>query len=160
MKKFIAGVLLASVMVPVAAQAQDGNRDHDRREWQGDRGDHDNQRGRDDRGNRGDNRGHEDRGGFHNRGNYGQNDWRGMRDRNPNDYRRGNWRAPFAYRSFGVGAVVPRAYWGSRYYVNDWARYRLPRPNGAYRYVRHYDDVLLIDVRNGHVIRSYRGFYR
>jgi len=56
--------------------------------------------------------------------------------------------------------VVPRTYWGSRYYVSNWSNYRLPQPaRSYYRYVRHYDDLLLINTRNGRVIQVYRGFY-
>jgi hypothetical protein len=128
------------------------------------------QRGGDHRGQYGDQRGGgygDHRGQYggrfdHNDRGYGRADeWRGERDRHPGDYGRGNWRAPFAYRSFGIGATLPRDYWAPRYYMNDWARYRLPRPAyGFYRYVRHYDDVLLVDVRSGRVIRVYRSFYR
>ena len=76
------------------------------------------------------------------------------------DYR-GNWRAPFAYRSFGVGAIVPRAYFGPSYYANDWQRFHVAAPRyGYYRYVRHYGDLLLINTRNGRVVQVYRGYYR
>jgi Ni/Co efflux regulator RcnB len=87
-------------------------------------------------------------------------DWQRWRDAHRNDYRRGAWRAPFAYRSFGIGTTVPRDYWAPRYYVNNWGTYRLPAPTyGYYRYVRHYDDVLLINTRNGRVVRVYHNFY-
>ena len=75
--------------------------------------------------------------------------------------RNDRWNAPFRYRSFSVGVIAPRAYWAPNYYVNDWGRDRLPRPGyGYYRYVRHYGDLLLINTRNGRVIRVYRNYYR
>jgi Ni/Co efflux regulator RcnB len=75
--------------------------------------------------------------------------------------RRDNWHAPFAYRSFGVGAIVPRAYFGSSYYANDWQRFHVAAPRYSYyRYVRHYGDLLLINTRNGRVVQAYRGYYR
>jgi Ni/Co efflux regulator RcnB len=207
MRKMLASILLATVVIPAAAQAQD--RDHNRgqgheeRQGGGDHGRpgdmrhdagrqdgqrHDGERrdegrsdggrgdgrwngGRQDLGQRHDRPGFDGRGGYDRRGGFGGPDgrrgdyhadeWRGWRDSHPGDYRRGGWRAPFGYRNFGIGAIAPRGYWDSRYYVNDWGRYHLPRPGyGYYRYVRHYDDVLLINIRNGRVIRVYRGFYR
>jgi Ni/Co efflux regulator RcnB len=87
-------------------------------------------------------------------------DWQRWRDAHRNDYRRGAWRAPFAYRSFNVGMSVPRDYWAPQYYISNWGAYRLPAPAyGYYRYVRHYDDVLLINMRTGRVLRVYHNFY-
>ena len=44
--------------------------------------------------------------------------------------------------------------------IADPWRYRLPPARGYQRWVRHYDDVLLVDVRRGVVIQVIRGFYR
>jgi Ni/Co efflux regulator RcnB len=207
MRKMLASILLATVVIPAAAQAQDGNHNrgqgHEERQgnqqggqnhggqgdmrhdagrqgepgrqdggrgdggrWNGGRQDYGQRHDRPGFDGRGEGRGgYDGRGGFRGgdarRGDYRSDEWRGWRDSHPGDYRRGGWRAPFGYRNFGIGAIVPRGYWGSQYYVNDWYRFHLPRPGyGYYRYVRHYDDVLLINVRNGRVIRVYRGFYR
>jgi Ni/Co efflux regulator RcnB len=43
--------------------------------------------------------------------------------------------------------------------VNEPGRYRLPPARGAQRWVRHYDDVLLVDTRRGRVIDVVRNFY-
>jgi Ni/Co efflux regulator RcnB len=89
-----------------------------------------------------------------------RDDWQRWRESHRDYYRRGEWRAPFPYRRFGIGMVVPRGYWGPRYYVDNWSYYRLPAPAyGYYRYVRHYDDMLLINTRNGRVVRVYHNFY-
>jgi Ni/Co efflux regulator RcnB len=164
-KALLTGALVAAMLAPVAAQAQDHREDrherdhadmrHDRGEMHGDHRDFRGDR-HDFRGDRGDFRG--DRQGFrHDR----REAWQDNRGIHPDYYRRGNWNAPFRYRSFAIGGVVPGSYWGSRYYVNDWQRFRLPRPQyGFYRYVRHYDDILLINTRSGRVVRVYRGFYR
>lgn len=180
--KLLTGALLAASLVPAAAQAQDWDHNRDHHEAGNTRADDrgGDQRGGDHRGygrdDRGDGR-HDDRRdqrpddrrgwagdnrGDHRGYNQGyQGDWHGWRDRHPDYYRSGNWNAPFRYRSFGVGMVMPRDYWAPRYFVNNWDYYRLPRPAyGFYRYVRHYNDILLIDVRNGRVMRVYRGFYR
>lgn len=90
---------------------------------------------------------------------WGRDDWRGYRNSNRNVYARGNWRAPFRYNSFREGVRIAPQYYGSRYYINDPWRYRLPPVGYNQRWVRHYDDVLLVDVRRGHVIRVIRNFF-
>lgn len=90
---------------------------------------------------------------------WGDNDWRDYRSRNRAIYARGSWRAPFGYQRFRPGVRIAPNYWGSRYWINDPWRYRLP-PAGRYqRWVRHYNDVLLIDSRRGRVVRVIPGFY-
>lgn len=86
-------------------------------------------------------------------------DWREYRRDNRNVYARGNWRAPFRYNAWNVGVRLQPTYYSSRYYVNDWNRYRLPRPAYGLRYIRHYDDVLLVNVRTGRVVQVYRSFF-
>ena len=90
---------------------------------------------------------------------WGRNDWRGYRDSNRGIYARGNWRAPFRYTAFRSGIRIAPAYYGSRYYIADPWRYRLPNPGWNQRWVRHYNDVLLVDVRRGIVIDVIRNFY-
>lgn len=159
-KGLLTAALIAATLSPVAAEAQNyGDRARDRQETRQDRRD-DRQESRQDRRDdrrewRQDNRADRREARQDNR-----EDWQRWRDSHRNNYRRGNWRAPFRYRSFNVGVVAPRSYWGPRYYVDNWSHYRLPRPAYRnYRYVRHYDDLLLINVRNGRVIRVYRDFY-
>ena len=88
-----------------------------------------------------------------------RDDWRSYRQSNRNVYARGNWRAPFRYNAWNIGARIQPTYYGSRYYVSDYARYRLPAPGRDLRYVRHYDDVLLVNVRTGRVVNVYRSFF-
>lgn len=90
---------------------------------------------------------------------WGRDDWRGWRNQNRSVYARGNWRAPFRYYGFRDGARIAPQYYGSRYTINDPWRYRLPRTGYNQRWVRHYDDVLLVDVRRGQVIRVIRNFF-
>jgi len=85
-------------------------------------------------------------------------DWRDYRAKNRSAYSRGNWRAPFAYQRFHEGVVLRPTYYSSRYYI-DAGRYRLPAASGPNRWVRHYDDALLVNVRTGRVIRVINGFY-
>ncbi len=75
---------------------------------------------------------------------WGNDDWRGWRDRNRGAYARGNWRAPFRYNGFRAGVRIAPRYFSSRYYISDPWRYRLPPAGYNKRWVRHYDDVLLV----------------
>ncbi|MBB6123318.1 RcnB family protein [Sphingobium subterraneum] len=86
-------------------------------------------------------------------------DWRDYRERNRNVYARGNWRAPWQYRQWNAGAQLRPNYYSSRYYVNDWNRYRLAAPGRNLRWVRNYDDVLLVNVRTGRVVEVHRNFF-
>ena len=86
-------------------------------------------------------------------------DWRDYRQNNRNVYARGNWRAPFRYQQWRSGARIAPSFYGSRYQINDFNRYRLPRPGPNLRYVRHYDDVLLVNVRTGRVAQVYNRFF-
>lgn len=93
------------------------------------------------------------------RRNWGRDDWRGYRNDHRAVYARGNWRAPFRYQSFRAGARIAPAYYGGRYAIVSPARYRLPPAYGATRWVRHYDDVLLVDARRGVVLDVIRNFF-
>lgn len=86
-------------------------------------------------------------------------DWRDYRRNHRDVYRRGTWKAPFAYQRFNQGVRLRPVYYGSRYYIADPYRYRLPAARGAYRWVRHYDDALLVNVRTGQVAQVYHGFF-
>lgn len=91
---------------------------------------------------------------------WGANDWTNYRNSNPRLYARGNWRAPFRYNAFTVGARISPLYFGSSYWIRDPWAYRLPVAGFGTRWVRHYNDVLLVDYRRGRVVRVIRGFYR
>jgi len=93
------------------------------------------------------------------RGRYGRNDWRGWRNDHRDLYARGRWNAPFRYNSFQPGGRIAPAYYGRSYQIADPYRYHLPRAVGPQRWVRHYDDVLLVDTRRGVVVDAVRGFY-
>ncbi len=90
---------------------------------------------------------------------WGRGDWRPYRDSHRNLYARGRWNAPFRYQSFRPGVAIGRPYYAQRYWIADPGRYRLPPVRGGQRWVRHYNDVLLIDPRRGRVIDVIRNFY-
>ncbi|WP_448662542.1 RcnB family protein [Sphingomonas sp. CJ20] len=90
---------------------------------------------------------------------WGNDDWRAYRNGNRGLYARGNWRAPFAYNRFRPGVRIGAPYYGARYVIADPWRYRLPRAGRYQSWVRHYNDVLLVDTRRGTVIRVLPSFY-
>ncbi|MFD1033645.1 RcnB family protein [Sphingomonas hankookensis] len=91
---------------------------------------------------------------------WGRNDWRAYRQGHRNLYARGNWNAPFRYQAFRPGLAIGRPYYAQRYWIANPGRYRLPPARGGYqRWVRHYNDALLIDQRRGRVIDVIRNFY-
>ena len=74
-------------------------------------------------------------------------------------FRGGQWRAPFRYNSFTAGVRIAPNYYGQSYWVRDPWRYHLRPVYGAQRWVRHYNDLLLVDTSRGVVIDVIRGFY-
>jgi Ni/Co efflux regulator RcnB len=90
---------------------------------------------------------------------WGNDDWRAHRNRDRNIYARGNWRAPFRYRSFRPGLRIGASYYAPGYRIMDPWRYHLPAAGYNRVWVRHYNDLLLVDMRRGVVIRVIRGFY-
>ncbi len=83
-----------------------------------------------------------------------------LRDRRHYGNHGNRFNAPFRYNGYNVGVRLSPQYYGSNYRVSNHGSYRLPAPGYNTRYVRHYRDLLLVNVRSGHVIRVYRGFYR
>ncbi|MEO1170295.1 MAG: RcnB family protein [Pseudomonadota bacterium] len=74
----------------------------------------------------------------------------------------GRYYAPhrgYRYRRFNVGLYIGAAFFGSRYWLDDPWRYRLPAAYGPYRWVRYFDDVLLIDTRDGYVVDVIHDFF-
>ncbi|MFZ5748530.1 MAG: RcnB family protein [Pseudomonadota bacterium] len=160
MKKMISAALVAAfalpaISAPAVAFAQSH---HDRRDDRYDRRD-DRRDDRHDR--REDRRDHRDyRDDRYDRGyRWGDNDWERYRRSNRVVFARGTWRAPFRYTAFRPGVRIGAVYFGPRYVVADPWRYHLPPAGRGLVWVRHYNDVLLVDTRRGVVIRVHRGFF-
>ena len=152
MRTLILTALVAATVMPIAAEAQSrGEMRHDRREIRDDRRDLRDDR-RDYRDDRRDYRGDRNR-------RWGDNDWRSWRNTDRRAYARGNWRAPFRYNTFRAGVRIAPSYYSSSYWLADPWRYRLPPVGYGQRWVRHYDDLLLVDTRRGRVIRVINNFY-
>jgi hypothetical protein len=113
------------------------------------------------------NRGNGYRGGF-DRGNYarggwdrnwrrdGRYDWRGYRTTNRSLYRLPRYYAPQGYyggyRRFGIGFTLSSILFAPDYWIDDPWSYRLPDADGPYRWVRYYNDALLVDMETGEVV--------
>ncbi len=86
-------------------------------------------------------------------------DLRDYRRAHPRVYARGHWNAPFRYHRWERGAGIAPGYYRARYAINDPWRYRLPRPARNQVWVRHYDDVLLVNTRTGRIVDVYYNFF-
>ena len=139
----------------------DRNRDRDRREW-----DRNNSRyERDRRGDRNDWRGDRrdndrwDRNSWRNDRRY---DWNRYRSNNRRVFQLGSYYAPYrnySYRRLGIGLSLDSLFFGNRYWISDPYQYRLPEVYGSYRWVRYYDDVLLVDTYSGQVVDVIYDFF-
>lgn len=127
-----------------------------------------------------DGRGNDGRGNSWQSGNRGWNgnaggawnrDWRRDNRYNYNDYRRQNnsaYRLPryyapsgwgYGYRRFGIGFRLNSILFAQDYWIDDADDYRLPPAYGPYRWVRYYNDALLVDVRTGNVVDTVYGIF-
>lgn len=88
-------------------------------------------------------------------------DWQRYRYSNRNVYRVGRYYAPYRhnYSRFSIGFFLGQPFYGSRYWINDPWHYRLPPAYAGTRWVRYYDDVLLVDLYSGEVIDVIYDFF-
>ena len=90
-------------------------------------------------------------------------DWNSYRNRYGDRYRLGNYNAPrgwnYGYRQFSVGIVLDRLLYSNSYWLNDPSSYRLPPAYGTLRWVRYYDDAMLVDIRDGYVVDVIHDFF-
>lgn len=69
------------------------------------------------------------------------------------------WPHGYAYHRWGVGYRLPRAFWISDYYIDDYALYDLEAPPYNYRWIRYGPDLLLINVVTGEIAQSVPGAF-
>ncbi|MBB5712289.1 RcnB family protein [Sphingomonas xinjiangensis] len=83
-------------------------------------------------------------------------DWQGYRTQNRSLYRLPRYYAPsgwgYGYRRFTTGFRLSALLYASQYWINDPFNYRLPEVYGPYRWVRYYNDALLVDTYSGDVV--------
>lgn len=140
------------------------DRRDDRRDWRNDRrddrGDWRNDRRDDRRDWRSDRRDHRD----WNRSwrNDRRYDWQRYRYSHRNIFRPGRYYAPYRgynYSRFSIGLFLDQGFYASNYWINDPWQYRLPPAYAGTRWVRYYDDVLLVDLYTGEVIDVIYDFF-
>lgn len=148
--KFLTAGLIAAMMVPAVAQAQTREIRNDRRDVREERQElRDAQR----RGDRGDVR--EERRELRD----AKGDLRNSRQDWRQDRRYSNYRAPFKYQQFRVGSTLRSNYYGAAYRPTYDSRWGVPRAGRNLTYVRHYNDLLLVNARNGKVVKVYRNHF-
>lgn len=90
-------------------------------------------------------------------------DWRDYRSRYRSIYRAPRYYAPYnwnyGYRRFSIGFVLWDGLFSDRYWISDPYYYRLPPAYGSLRWVRYYNDALLVDVGNGYVVDAIYDFF-
>ncbi|WP_129794298.1 RcnB family protein [Sphingosinicella sp. CPCC 101087] len=135
------------------------DRREDRRDWRRDRRDDRRDWRQDRRADRRDWRRDWDRRSWRNDRRY---DWQGWRYRNRHIYRQSPYYAPYRnhrYSRFSVGLFLQPMFYNDRYWIGDPWQYRLPAAPAGTRWVRYYDDVILVDVYNGEVIDVIYDFF-
>jgi hypothetical protein len=88
--------------------------------------------------------------------------WHVYRNSNRDIFRMGRYYAPYrnySYRRLSIGIYLDSLFYSSNYWINDPWRYRLPDVDGPYRWVRYYDDALLIDTYSGEVVDVIHDFF-
>lgn len=90
-------------------------------------------------------------------------DWHSYRSRYGDRYRVGRYYAPrgwgYGYTRFSVGIFLNSLLFADSYWIDDPWSYRLPPAYGTLRWVRYYDDALLVDIRDGYVVDVIHDFF-
>jgi hypothetical protein len=89
-------------------------------------------------------------------------DWQRYRTTNRNAYHIGRYYSPYrnySYRRLSIGFGLDSLFYSSRYWISDPWQYRLPEAYGPYRWVRYYDDALLVDIYSGEVVDVIYDFF-
>ena len=89
-------------------------------------------------------------------------DWRDYRYSNRDLYRWGRYHSPYRnhrYSRLSIGIQLGSPFYSDRYWISDPWQYRLPHAYPGTRWVRYYDDVLLVDMYTGEVIDVIYDFF-
>jgi Nickel/cobalt transporter regulator len=90
-------------------------------------------------------------------------DWQRYRYSNRGLFSSNAYYAPYGwdygYRRFSIGFSLSYLLYDQQYWLDDPYSYRLPPADGPYRWVRYYDDVLLVDLRSGQVVDAIYDFF-
>jgi hypothetical protein len=88
-------------------------------------------------------------------------DWNRYRDRHRSIFRLGFYFDPYgsSYRRHSIGWSMWPNYYQSNYWLDDPWMYRLPPAYGPYRWVRYWDDALLVNIYTGEVVDVIHSFF-
>lgn len=90
-------------------------------------------------------------------------DWSSYRSRYGDRYRMGRYYAPrgwsYGYSRYSIGIFLNSLLYSNSYWIDDPYSYRLPPAYGTLRWIRYYDDALLVDIRDGYVVDVIHDFF-
>ena len=90
-------------------------------------------------------------------------DWGSYRRYNGELFRLPRYSAPYGYgygyQRVGIGVVLEEQLFAPDYWIEDPYTYRLPPVDGPYRWVRYYNDALLVDMESGEVVDVVYGIF-
>jgi hypothetical protein len=88
-------------------------------------------------------------------------DWWSWRRTHHSFFHLGLYYDPFGwrYQPYSIGWRLWPAYYSSRYWISDPWYYRLPYAPPGYRWIRYYDDLILVDTWDGQVIDVIYNFF-
>lgn len=81
-------------------------------------------------------------------------DWRDWRSSHRETFRMPRYYAPYrdwSYRRLSIGFFLEPLFFSENYWIDDPYMYRLPPAYGPFRWVRYYDDALLVNIYTGEV---------
>ena len=88
-------------------------------------------------------------------------DWRNHRHRHRSLFHLGFYYDPFGwgYQRYSIGSRLWPNFYRSSYWLNDPWQYRLPYAPPGYRWIRYYDDAVLVDMWDGQVVDVIYNFF-
>jgi Ni/Co efflux regulator RcnB len=88
-------------------------------------------------------------------------DWREHRRHHSSLFHIGFYYDPFGwrYQPYSIGWRMWPSYYGSNYWINDPYEYRLPYSPAGTRWVRYYNDAVLVDTFTGEVVDVIYNFF-
>ena len=87
--------------------------------------------------------------------------WQDWRRRHRSTFHLGLYFDPFGwgYQPYQIGWRLWPNYYNSNYWLSDPYEYRLPYAPPGYRWIRYYDDAILVDTWNGQVVDVIYNFF-
>ena len=88
-------------------------------------------------------------------------DWRNWRNRHRSLFNLGFYYDPFGwgYQRYNIGWRMWPSYYQRGFWLSDPWQYRLPYAPPGYRWIRYYDDAILVDTWNGQVVDVIYNFF-